>query len=64
MLWGNRHLILLPLQLLQRVLAELDRFLARDRVLPSPGSVVACTCLRSLTRLALARKRSPDNTHR
>lgn len=44
------------MQLLRRVVKMLHRYLARERVLPSPQSVVACSCLRALTRLALTRK--------
>jgi hypothetical protein len=52
------------LQLHHRVLKQLERHLARDRVVPSPQHVIAITCLRALTALALSRDRLPDHAAR
>ena len=35
-----------------RILAQLDRYLRRDRIIPSFGNVVSATCLRALTAIA------------
>ena len=43
---------------------QLERHLARDRVVPSPQHVIAATCLRALTALALGRDRPPDHAAR
>ena len=56
--------IAIRLQLHHRVVKQLERHLARDRVVPSPQHVIAATCLRALTSLALGRDRAPDHAAR
>jgi len=51
-------------QLHHRVVKQLERHLARDRVVPSPQHVIAATCLHALTSLALGRERPPDHAAR
>jgi hypothetical protein len=48
------HLRLPDLKSLQPVLKQLDRFLARERVLPSYHAVVAQAALRAFVKLALS----------
>ena len=52
------------MQLLDGVVAVLHRYLSRDRVLPSRENTIACSCLRALTRLTLARKPSSADNRR